>query len=257
MPSNRTLTPSLDPTPTDLTASTSGTAPSSGPIRTKRPKTSQACESCRKHKTRCEQSSEGGSSCHRCNVLAITCSFEGSDSAPPPRRSGTVLPPPRQKTPEGSSIPIKPKPLSVEDLVVGPTHNLGEPEESAGYYAQSPLGAIWDIMRKRPSGPVPTAPPEPFNLSGEALSADQTHYLMSLYVCENIPLESAHAIYTGSINTTCHGLTFHICVLDPAHRSIPPISLCSPVAPSHVDIFHLPRPNELCHYFNQWRSMRF
>jgi hypothetical protein len=212
MSSNRTFTPSLGPTPSDLSASTSGTVPSSGPVRTKRPKTSQACESCRKHKTRCEQSSEGGSSCHRCNVLAITCSFEGSDNAPPPRRSVTLLPPPRQKTPDGPpTSTTKPKPLSVEDLVVGPTHHLGEPEESAGYYAQSPLGAIWDIMRKRPSGPVPTAPPEPFNVSGEALSVDQTHYLMSLYVNESILPKSTHAVHTALIDTTCHGLIFRIC----------------------------------------------
>ena len=49
---------------------------------TKRPKTSQACTSCRKHKTRCELlESASLSRCHRCNVLSITCSFEAN--APP------------------------------------------------------------------------------------------------------------------------------------------------------------------------------
>jgi Fungal Zn(2)-Cys(6) binuclear cluster domain len=48
----------------------------------KRPKTSQACVSCRKHKTRCELlDSEIRSRCHRCDVLSITCSFE--TNAPP------------------------------------------------------------------------------------------------------------------------------------------------------------------------------
>jgi Fungal Zn(2)-Cys(6) binuclear cluster domain len=43
----------------------------------KRPKTSQACTSCRKHKTRCELlDSATRSRCHRCDVLSITCSFE-------------------------------------------------------------------------------------------------------------------------------------------------------------------------------------
>ncbi len=49
---------------------------------TKRPKSSQACASCRKHKTRCELlDSASHSRCHRCNVLSITCSFE--TNAPP------------------------------------------------------------------------------------------------------------------------------------------------------------------------------
>jgi hypothetical protein len=48
----------------------------------KRPKTSQACTSCRKHKTRCELLDPASRSrCHRCNVLSITCSFE--TNAPP------------------------------------------------------------------------------------------------------------------------------------------------------------------------------
>src|SRR6266852_3437708 len=46
----------------------------------KRPKTSQACISCRKHKTRCELL-DSASRCHRCDVLSITCSFE--TNAPP------------------------------------------------------------------------------------------------------------------------------------------------------------------------------
>jgi hypothetical protein len=50
---------------------------------TKRPKASQACTSCRKHKTRCEllESASLLSRCHRCHVLSITCSFE--TNAPP------------------------------------------------------------------------------------------------------------------------------------------------------------------------------
>jgi hypothetical protein len=49
----------------------------------KRAKASQACTSCRKHKTRCElfESASYYSRCHRCEVLSITCSFE--TNAPP------------------------------------------------------------------------------------------------------------------------------------------------------------------------------
>ncbi|KAI0068692.1 hypothetical protein BV25DRAFT_1817603 [Artomyces pyxidatus] len=49
----------------------------------KRTKSSQACTSCRKHKTRCEllDSNSYLSRCHRCEVLSISCSFE--TNAPP------------------------------------------------------------------------------------------------------------------------------------------------------------------------------
>lgn len=59
---------------------------SSGRTHAKRPKSSQACSSCRKHKTRCELlegPSDGPYRCHRCKVLNISCSFESSDFAPP------------------------------------------------------------------------------------------------------------------------------------------------------------------------------
>lgn len=58
--------------------------PSTTRPHAKRPKTSQACTSCRKHKTRCELlDSASRSRCHRCDVLSITCSFE--TNAPPAR----------------------------------------------------------------------------------------------------------------------------------------------------------------------------
>ncbi|KAJ3841856.1 hypothetical protein F5878DRAFT_439046 [Lentinula raphanica] len=49
----------------------------------KRSKASQACTSCRKHKSRCEllefPSSSQGITCHRCKILNIQCSFESSN----------------------------------------------------------------------------------------------------------------------------------------------------------------------------------
>ena len=44
----------------------------------KRTKSSQACSSCRKHKTRCEVLSSSSIRCHRCEVLGISCSFESN-----------------------------------------------------------------------------------------------------------------------------------------------------------------------------------
>ncbi|KAF7970263.1 hypothetical protein HWV62_24528 [Athelia sp. TMB] len=64
-------------------------ASSAGRIHAKRPKSSQACSSCRKHKTRCElidnpspTDAGVGYRCHRCKVLNISCSFETSEFAP-------------------------------------------------------------------------------------------------------------------------------------------------------------------------------
>lgn len=57
----------------------------SGRNHVKRPKSSQACSSCRKHKTRCEVLDASISTpyrCHRCKVLNISCSFESSDLTP-------------------------------------------------------------------------------------------------------------------------------------------------------------------------------
>ncbi|KZV76063.1 hypothetical protein PENSPDRAFT_646607 [Peniophora sp. CONT] len=52
--------------------------PSAKRQATRRPKSSQACVSCRKHKTRCEllDSTSYIARCHRCEVLSIPCSFE-------------------------------------------------------------------------------------------------------------------------------------------------------------------------------------
>ncbi|KIK04743.1 hypothetical protein K443DRAFT_407231 [Laccaria amethystina LaAM-08-1] len=65
----------------------------------KRTKSSQACASCRRHKTRCELlgdiSPQAHIKCHRCQVLGIECSFETSDSIhiipQTPQASSTTL----------------------------------------------------------------------------------------------------------------------------------------------------------------------
>jgi Fungal Zn(2)-Cys(6) binuclear cluster domain len=64
--------PSNGPSPSDSSSTITRHPPF------KRAKASQACTSCRKHKTRCEllESSSYHTRCHRCDVLSITCSFE-------------------------------------------------------------------------------------------------------------------------------------------------------------------------------------
>jgi hypothetical protein len=188
----------------------------SGPGRPKRSKTSQACASCRKHKTRCELPSEPGiSRCHRCNVLQLACSFEGSEMiftghitgsghingtsgpsrAPQIPAHGVLglgnndLP---QSPPEESAPPdpskYNPDAFTAEELIMGPRRLEGEEEDSGpGYWATSPMGAIWDIMRKR-STTTQTDSSDSFQ-SGEVLTDDQVHYLMNLYVLVPITLK--------------------------------------------------------------------
>ncbi|KAH8921034.1 hypothetical protein BT69DRAFT_366414 [Atractiella rhizophila] len=60
-------------------------------VGAKRPRTTKACEQCRKQKTRCEPSSSGSLVCHRCSVLSILCSFavnSTSDSFTPSPSQG-------------------------------------------------------------------------------------------------------------------------------------------------------------------------
>lgn len=68
----------LEPTP-------SGS--SSKNMMSKRPKSIQACTSCRRHKTRCEHE---GSKCHRCKVLGIECTFGDADSFIPYASTSTT-----------------------------------------------------------------------------------------------------------------------------------------------------------------------
>jgi hypothetical protein len=64
--------------PLDTSEPSSFTRPQqSSPQSSKRVKAAQACISCRRYKTRCEL--YDGTKCHRCNVLNLSCSFEGQE----------------------------------------------------------------------------------------------------------------------------------------------------------------------------------
>ncbi|KAJ6561368.1 hypothetical protein B0H10DRAFT_2117318 [Mycena sp. CBHHK59/15] len=75
----------------------------------KRPKTTQACTSCRKHKTRCEllDPATSPARCHRCQVLVLDCFYEHAQApaAPPsvqmlrpaPPTGGSQTAPPRSR----------------------------------------------------------------------------------------------------------------------------------------------------------------
>ena len=161
----------------------------------KRPKASQACTSCRKHKTRCEllESASHLSRCHRCNVLSITCSFE--TNAPP--------------TQAADNSPVAVVRQRLIDAILSPLQSdSGKCLEQAQSDALSscPLGSTtaspWGFV-KVPGIPDWTATPmlamltlskmartdqsmmmQPVaNLTfTEVLTSDQKEYLLSLYV---------------------------------------------------------------------------
>ncbi|KAF8523446.1 hypothetical protein BU17DRAFT_85730 [Hysterangium stoloniferum] len=51
------------------------------PPRFKRPKTSKACNACRKQKSRCERLAGDAEGCHRCGIIGIPCTFDPEASS--------------------------------------------------------------------------------------------------------------------------------------------------------------------------------
>lgn len=63
-------------------------SPTEGPPRPRRarPKTSKACNACRKQKSRCERLAGDLQGCHRCEVIGISCVFQTEPSPTEPGR---------------------------------------------------------------------------------------------------------------------------------------------------------------------------
>lgn len=165
----------------------------------KRPKTSQACTSCRKHKTRCEllESASLLSRCHRCHVLSITCSFE---TAPPVQAAAT------QPTGDQTHSPLAVIRRRLFDAIFCPQINSEKCSEQSQSDApssspRSTPTSPWGFL-KVPGIPDWTATPmlamltlskmartdQPIiqpvaNLTfAEVLTCDQKRYLLNLYV---------------------------------------------------------------------------
>lgn len=174
---------------------------SSSKIPTKRSKSSQACSSCRRHKTRCEH--EGpGSKCHRCKVLNLQCTFgdaaAGDPTHPSPKTSPSTatsatpewehgqLKPDSQPVPSSSdssfvqpSIPSSRDPIvvNVEDIlpVQNPTPFLAGRDWTA-----TPILAIQELSRNSPFTHARNPAPD-ISLSS-ILSKDKIRYLLDMYV---------------------------------------------------------------------------
>ncbi|KAL0950179.1 hypothetical protein HGRIS_010172 [Hohenbuehelia grisea] len=119
----------------------------------KRSKASQACSTCRKHKTRCElldtTTSTGPIQCHRCKVLNIECSFENSDII--------ILPKAQASSPSLSSLSN-----TANGTPIVPTASLGalgvdrvSDDESPPQYESPP-----STSTLRPPAPLPRVTPD-------------------------------------------------------------------------------------------------
>ena len=164
----------------DYEPSSSSGGPAQQPsLPLKRAKSTQACSSCRKHKTRCEQT-DGSSSvpqrCHRCKVLNMSCSFDNSNVShttisafkESPTISTRILP-----EPEDTHQSISPRPMQPEDLVAAPATPWGVD------WTATPMLAIQDLARR----------PNPRDASfvdhcdtsiAEIISADQMRFLLDM-----------------------------------------------------------------------------
>ncbi|KAJ7481516.1 hypothetical protein FB451DRAFT_1443777 [Mycena latifolia] len=154
---------------------------------TKKSKSIQACTSCRKHKTRCEilDPSKAPVRCHRCQVLALQCSYEETIM---PTASTSRLPSP---SPEGSSVkPTPPKPMVEYPAHLPPTDRLWsfvDSEHPGGIDWSAPMLAIQQLS-KLPYAHLhpPAQPPPPVLPPGELtlariLSEERIRYLLDLF----------------------------------------------------------------------------
>jgi hypothetical protein len=182
------------------------------PERPKRAKTSQACASCRKHKTRCEVSSDPKSSrCHRCNVLNMACSFEGQDmmfsgnitgksfpAAPPSHVAASSTPSSEHSF---ARLPIRTeittpdigklntmsrnakssKPISTDDLIFC-TPDPGD--DCDNDWTSHPMTAMNELVRRRPGGQTP---PRDAHILRDLLTDSQIQYLLKMWVQYSLP----------------------------------------------------------------------
>ncbi|KAJ7672578.1 hypothetical protein DFH06DRAFT_1036905 [Mycena polygramma] len=147
---------------------------------TKKPKSIQACTSCRKHKTRCEilDPTKSPVRCHRCQVLTLQCSYEDTIL---PTASTSQLPSPESAEP--------PKTSTLNAMVTYPA-NL------------PPTDRIWAFVGEENSG---------IDWSAPMLAIQQLSKLPFAHL--NVPVQPALAYPTGE-------LTLHRILSDDQRRHL-------------------------------------
>ena len=156
----------------------------------KRPKSSQACSSCRRSKTRCElldtTTSSSALKCHRCKVLNLQCSFETS-GVPMPSVSNNspstpyTAPPSYRQSPEGPGSPF------------GHRSDSGMTMPASGWVARRitefcdeqsmPMLALQEFARHRPADYGDHIVDTTFDVSmSDILTEVQKQFLLDMYV---------------------------------------------------------------------------
>ncbi|KAK0444355.1 hypothetical protein EV421DRAFT_1709252 [Armillaria borealis] len=160
------------------TGEEAGADPNIASPKVKRRKASQACASCRRHKTRCELPEDissisghrGQLRCHRCKVLNVECSFETSNiiyvkSKINNASMSTILLPATldpsatsTSTSDTSRAAPYPAPvasareLKIEDLLPGPQSLMGPmPAPGCFDWTAAPMLAIRELANQRES----------------------------------------------------------------------------------------------------------
>lgn len=160
------------------TGEEAGAVPNIVSPKPKRRKASQACASCRRHKTRCELPEDissisgyrGQLRCHRCKVLNVECSFETSNIIHVKSKinnastSTILLPatldPSAASTSASDASRAAPYPapvasaqeLRIEDLLPGPQSLMGPiPASECFDWTAAPMLAIRELANQRES----------------------------------------------------------------------------------------------------------
>jgi Fungal Zn(2)-Cys(6) binuclear cluster domain len=198
-------------------------------IAAKRPKSSQACSSCRRHKTRCEQIGGGSSGlqrCHRCNVLNMQCSFD--DLSIPPG----AIPSPKQ---ELSSTPSSRTATGDSDdaLRSGSSESHVQPDilvsaPNAPWYFKgkdepdwtaTPMFALQELARCPDPGGNPFVDHLDVPIDN-LVTPDQKRFLLETYVKRSLLLLRLYLMtHTGSRQVTPLGLIYSLAEMN--------IHLCS------------------------------
>lgn len=177
----------------------------------KRTKSSQACASCRRHKTRCELlddlSVPGVLKCHRCRVLSIQCSFETSDiihiipskilkqgeqstSAPAqksdcsdvsPMLCSSTVSDDDQTLHSGITSSRSSPRVKAEDLIPNPRSLWGIMNLPAGFdWTAAPVLAIQELMNISPSGITTPIHQSHHEQLGSILTPEQVSSLLEM-----------------------------------------------------------------------------
>ncbi|KAJ6624181.1 hypothetical protein B0H10DRAFT_2212915 [Mycena sp. CBHHK59/15] len=174
----------------------------------KKSKSFQACTSCRKHKTRCEilDPSKSPVRCHRCQVLALQCSYEETMVPTPSTSKLPTTPTPSEtgaqtSTAQRPAVPLGPMPA---------TDRLWSfvSDQQTGIDWSAPMLAIQQLSKlpfahiPPPAEPVPVLADADLSLS-RILTEDRIRYLLDLYVFPLPPPLPDTNVYISLLDGVC------------------------------------------------------